>query len=259
MVTLNAAEIELHLPSQHAVTGLDQDEEWCEIAIDGERRRIRLHDYAAIYAVPGLYERLFAERLECDSPGLVCDLLVDEIESDGVDAATLSVLDVGAGNGMVGELLHELGVRTIVGVDVLDEARGAALRDRPHVYDDYRVLDLCAVADGDRGDLRAQRFDCLTCVAALGFGDMPTRAWAQALALVRDGGWVAFNMRARFLYEDADGGFGALLERMLGDGVLAERARTTYTHRISVAGERLEYVAFVATKLRDVPPAWLAD
>jgi hypothetical protein len=43
---------------------------------------------------------------------------------------------------------------------------------------------------------------------------------------------------------------------MLDDGVIVERARKSYTHRISVAGEPLTYLALVATKQRDVPLAW---
>src|ERR1044072_2360463 len=73
MATLDAVDFAVHLPD--ARTELDQDEEWCEVEIDGKRRRIRFHDYASIYDVPGLYERLFAEQLECDSPRIGTDLL----------------------------------------------------------------------------------------------------------------------------------------------------------------------------------------
>jgi hypothetical protein len=32
----------------------DQDEEFCEVVLDGEVRRIRFHDYDEIFDVPGL-------------------------------------------------------------------------------------------------------------------------------------------------------------------------------------------------------------
>src|SRR5947199_4887803 len=105
MATLDTVDFALHLPSGHARAELDQDEEWCEIEIDGERRRIRFHDYAAIFSVPGLYERLFAEQLECDSPRVVTDLLGDQLRAAKVNTAEVSALDFGAGNGMVGEHL----------------------------------------------------------------------------------------------------------------------------------------------------------
>jgi Methyltransferase domain len=256
MTTLDVQPFELSLPSHTACGGLDQDEEWCEIHRDGECQRIRLHDYAAIYDVPGLYERLFAELLECSSPDVVCDLLGGELEKAGVDPATLNGLDFGAGNGMVGERLAELGIDSLVGLDLLPEARDAALRDRPGLYDDYLAVDITDLDRGERRDLEGQEFGAMTCVAALGFGDIPPAAFAEAFNLVASPGWIAINLRKRFV-DDPDGAsFGTFINRMLDEGVLEERARTTYTHRRSVAGEPLDYVALVATKHGDVPLEW---
>lgn len=246
----------LHLPPRNAVGGLDQDEEWCEIEVAGERRRIRLHDYAEIFDVPGLYEQLFAERLACDSPRVVCDLLADQLELDGFDPAALTALDFGAGNGMVGEALDGLGIGTIVGVDLLEQARDAALRDRPGVYDAYHVLDLTNLRRDERAELDAHGFDCFTCVAALGFGDVPPVAFAQALNTVADGGWVAFNVRDRFFDDSDPTGFGGFLRRLFAEGVLDERARLRYTHRVALDGTALNYLAVVSRKRRDVPMGW---
>ncbi len=257
MTTLDKQRYELHMPPRGNGAVLDQDEEWCEIQIDGERRRIRLHDYAAIYAVPGLYEQLFAERLECTSPDVVCDLLGEALEDAGTKPAAMAVLDFGAGNGMIGERLQRIGFDTIVGIDLLEEARDAALRDRPDVYDDYRALDLTALGDEDRAALGAHDFHCLACVAALGFGDVPQLAFAEAFNLVRDPGWLAFNLRDRILDAAEPDSFGSLIERMLAEGVIEERARSRYTHRVSIAGEPLEYVAIVAGKRRDIPLDWV--
>ncbi len=110
---------------------LDQDEEWCRVGIDGEERKICFHDYHEIFDVPGLYERIFHEHLECRSPAEVVGLLGRQLEADGVDPQELSVLDVGAGNGIVGEELRALGVSGLVGVDILREAAAATARDRP--------------------------------------------------------------------------------------------------------------------------------
>lgn len=253
MATLDRQGFELTLPPRQAGGGLDQDEEWCEVEVNGERRRIRFHDYAAIYEIPGLYEHLFGELLECNSPDVVCGLLRDALHGAGIDPGTLSVLDFGAGNGMVGERLDDCGAGSIVGVDLLPEARDAALRDRPGVYDDYLAVDLSALTDDQRATLEAHDFDALACVAALGFGDVPPVAFAEAFNLVSSPGWIAFNLRERFLDDEDAGGFGAFIARMFDEGVLEEHARRSYTHRISVAGEPLTYVAVVARKLRDVP------
>lgn len=257
MATLDTRSFELHLPPRTAGGSLDQDEEWCEIELDGERRRIRLHDYAAIYDVPGLYEHLFEELLECSSPEVVCDLLGSELRVAGADPGTLTALDFGAGNGMVGERVADLGAQSIVGVDLLPEARDAALRDRPEVYDDYLALDISDMTRHERSVLESHGFNALTCVAALGFGDIPPVAFAAAFNLVSSPGWIAFNLRERFLEDEDPAGFGHFIGRMLDEGVLDERARVSYTHRVSVAGEPLTYLALVATKRDDVPADWV--
>jgi hypothetical protein len=99
-------------------------------------------------------------------------------------------------------------------------------------------------------------FDVMTCVAALGFGDIPPLAFAEAFNLVGSPGWIAFNIRDRFFDTEDASGFGGFLPRMFREGILEERVRERYTHRVSVAGEPLEYFAVVAEKHHDVPLAW---
>jgi hypothetical protein len=256
MATLDTQRFELHLPPRQHGGALDQDEEWCEIVLEGTRTRIRLHDYAAIFDVPGLYEHLFAEILECSSPDVVCDLLGAELRHANVDPASLSALDFGAGNGMVGERVADLGVDSIVGIDLLPEARDAALRDRPGLYEDYYAGDVTDLDPDDRRELEAHGFNAMICVAALGFGDIPPAAFAEAFNFVSSPGWIAFNLRDRFMDDDDPAGFGAFIARMFDEGVLDEQARVSYTHRVSVAGDPLEYRAIAARKRRDVPLEW---
>ena len=247
----------IRLPSRE--DGLDQDEEYLELTDeDGETRRIRFHDYAEIFAVPGLYEQLFADELECNSPRVVVDLLDKQLREGGSgDPANLRVLDFGAGNGMVGEELARIGAGKIIGVDLLEEAKTAAERDRPGVYDDYFAEDMTELTPGARAELVTHSFNVLTCVAALGFGDIPAQAFATALNLLEDPAWLAFNIRQRFTEDGDESGFGGLLERMLDEGILKELARERYIHRRSVSGEELPYLAIVAEKQSDIPLGWL--
>lgn len=97
---------------------IDQDEEWCEVVVDGERRRIRFHDYSEVFKIPGLYELLFYERLQCCSPSCVAKLLTDVARDFDDSIEEFRVLDVGAGNGMVGDELSHLGVDQVFGVDI---------------------------------------------------------------------------------------------------------------------------------------------
>ena len=58
--SLNAARYELTFPERDSAA--DQDSEFCEVRINGDRRRIRFHDYPEIYSIPGLYEQLFYDE-----------------------------------------------------------------------------------------------------------------------------------------------------------------------------------------------------
>ncbi len=238
---------------------VDQDEEWCEIVADGKLRRVRFHDYHEVYEIPGLYEHIFYDRLECSSPQTIRALLEEEVAKEGFDPGELRVLDVGAGNGMVGEELVEMGAPTLVGVDIIPEAAEAAERDRPHVYQDYFVVDLTDPGDDVRGELRSRRFNCLTTVAALGFGDIPPLAFAEAYNYVETSGWVAFNIKEDFLDDGDSTGFSRVIRRMLDEGALEELDRRHYRHRLSLAGEPLHYVAMVARKRAEVPMEWVRD
>jgi len=230
----------------------DQDQEWCEVRLKGERRRIRFHDYDELYAIPGLYEQLFYDELKCDSPHVVCSCLADVLEAANVDPDDLRVLDVGAGNGIVGEELRSIGVDCIVGVDIIQEAAEAAERDRPGVYEDYKVLDFTALSEDDQRDLRERSFNCLLTVAALGFGDVPPGAFTAAFNLVQDGGYIAFNIKEDFIDHADETGFSGLIRRALEDGTLEMKRERRYRHRMSIAGEPLYYVAMVAEKRRDL-------
>ncbi len=247
--TLEATEAatgyEITFPSNDA---LGQDEEWCLVRENGTTRKLRFHDYGEIYELPGLYEQLFYEHLQCSSPEMVARLFGRELKRSGVDAGTLSVLDVGAGNGMVGEQLAEVGADTIVGVDIIPQAAAAAERDRPGVYADYLVLDLTTLDDETRTDLKSRKLNALTCVAALGFGDIPPAAFAAAYDVLAPGGWLAFSIKEDFLEEQGGSGFARLIRELADRGMIEIRAQRRYRHRLSASGEPVHYIALVAAK-----------
>jgi predicted TPR repeat methyltransferase len=227
---------------------LRQDQEWCDVLLDGAWRRIRFHDYAEIYAVPGLYEHLFYERLECQSPAVVAELLAGAVEAAGEDPAAIAVLDLGAGNGMVGEALRAHRFGDITGIDITPEAGEAVDRDRPGVYAAYHVCDLLDPPDVVAGELRGSPFGAMTSVAALGFGDVPPEVFTAAFGLVADGGWIGFTIKEGFLDDADDSGFAALIAGMLRGGAIEERARRRYEHRLDVHGDPIHYVAIAGVK-----------
>ncbi len=244
--------VSLRLPSGEP--HLDQDQEWCEIDTDDGWRRIRFHDYGDIYRVPGFYETLFHDHLHCCSPSRVVGLLADVLIDFPETPADLRVLDLGAGNGMVGEELRRIGVDAAIGADIIPEAHAAALRDRPGVYDDYVVGNLTMLRPEQEQRLRRLRPNCLTSVAAFGFGDIPAEVFITACNLLTIPAWLAFNVKESFLDPRSDpSGLAAPLHRMQAEGFIQMQAYRRYPHRLSVSGEPLFYVAMVARKVEPVP------
>lgn len=238
----------IRFPDHH--NDRSQNEECCEVLLRGHWQRFRLHDYDAIYQIPGLYEQLFAERLQCNSPQRVIALFSDVLNDWAVHPAGLRVLDFGAGNGMVGEELRSLGVGALVGVDILPEAAEAAGRDRPLVYDDYIVADFSDSNNPHVHRVISSQLNCLITVAALGFGDVPPNAFITAFNSISTPGWVVFNIKESFLGGIDDTGFAHLVRLMCDQEIIQIQAYRRYSHRMSVSGQRLHYVAIVARKLQ---------
>ena len=253
-IGLNGGPFQIRFPDDDR---MDQDEAFCEVHLDGDWQRFRFHDYDEIYDVPGLYEALFYRRLRCCSPRKVVGLLDQVLHQQADSPDPLRVLDVGAGNGMVGEELVEAGAQSVVGLDIIPEAKSAVQRDRPWVYDDYRVVDLCDIPEAEEQRLRKLRLNALTCVAALGFGDIPRRAFVTALDIVETDAWLAFNVKEDFLKPGEAAGFTQLIHDLTDRGVIRLDCYERYQHRLSYRGEPLYYVGVVGRKLKDVPDAFL--
>lgn len=208
-------------------------EEWFEYG--PQQTRVGFHDYAAIYAVPGLYEHVFYEQLGMCSAEVVTDAFAKA--ATGAER----VLDLGAGNGIGGERLRAHGVAHLVGLDIEPAAREAALRDRPGVYDDYLVGDVLTMPLPD------ERFTSLVALSAIGVGHVTVPALERALTLVEPGGLFAFAVTPALMpgSEDPDGiatGYPDFLGALLAAG---EISRTEYVHRRQTDGTPHDAVAVV--------------
>ena len=245
------------LPENHTHT-LEQDEEYCILKKnDGTgEHKVRFHDYGKIYSIPGLYEQLFYKKLKCISPDTVCSLLKKVVDESGEDLSDLRVLDLGAGNGMVGEALHNSGVEKIYGVDIEEKAKCAVERDRPGVYQNYYIKDFCSISDSFRLKIKGKALNCLTTVAALGFGDIPPKVFAEGFNLMATPAWVAFNIKEDFLSVDDSSGFSTLIRKIIDKGILQIRQQHHYRHRLSIQGDPLYYIALIGKKTADIPEDW---
>lgn len=233
----------------HSEDALDQDEEWIEVRHGSSQQKIRIHDYDIMYSIPGLYEEVVYNKLKCRSPEVVTDLLAEAIRNSDTPEKPLTILDFGAGNGIVAEYVsRKLPCNEVIGVDIIPEAKEAAYRDRPEVYDDYFVLDFCSLSAEEQATLEEKNIDTLITVAALGFHDISTKAFLEASKLVSEGGWIAFNIRDKFLSDKDSSGFHDTIEEMMHN-MLEIVSTKRYCHRESLCGEKLYYYAIVARKI----------
>jgi len=236
---------------------LQQDEVTFYVVDGGQKLELRCHDYDKIYTHPGLYEQIFYDRLQCASPEKVGALLKNALDINQQNFSELRVLDLGAGNGMMGEILKSYGVARLLGVDIIAEAKEACLRDRPGIYDDYYISDFTSLSPESIREISAWSVDCLTSVAALGFGDIPPEAFFRALQFVAVGGWVAFNIKETFLRKSDSSGFSRFIRNLVFSDYLDIHHLERYRHRLSMEGTPLYYFALVARKREEIPPDYL--
>jgi len=232
---------------------LDQDEAYFYLVENGQNRRLRFHDYDRLYERQGLYEQLFYGRLKCQSPQKVSKILKQTVDENQSHFSELRILDLGAGNGMMGEALKQYGTARLIGVDILPQARDAAQRDRPWVYDQYYVMDFSSLTEEKRKEISAWSPDCLVSVAALGYGDIPPLAFFEAINLLQPKGWVAFNIKESFLERSETSGFSRLIRELIFSKYLDLHHLERYRHRFSIEGSPLYYFALVGQKKFDIP------
>jgi hypothetical protein len=234
-------------------SSLNQDEAWFYLQDTDDQRKIRFHDYDEIYKVPGLYEQIFYDRLKCTSPTKVASILESAVKQSEANLTELRILDFGAGNGMMGEELKKHGVARLVGVDIISEAYDATVRDRPGLYDAYYVQDFTDLDSETREDIASWQCDCMVTVAALGFGDIPTKAFIEAFNIIKPEGWIAFNIKESFFDAKDKTGFSSMIRELIFSDYLDVYHIERYRHRLSIEGEPLFYFAIAGRKNADVP------
>ncbi|MDH5632152.1 MAG: class I SAM-dependent methyltransferase [Gammaproteobacteria bacterium] len=236
---------------------LNQDEVYFYLQEQEKQRKIRFHDYDRIYQVQGLYEQIFYDRLKCTSPEKVTAILASSVRQSDDNLSELRVLDFGAGNGMMGESLKNHGISRLIGVDIIPEAKEATLRDRPGLYDAYYVEDFTQLSAEKKEDIASWQCDCMVTVAALGFGDIPVKAFIEAFNIIKTKGWVAFNIKETFFDVSDKSGFSKMIRDLIFSKYLDVYHIERYRHRLSIEGEPLYYFAIAGRKNADVSREFL--
>ncbi|HEX4724622.1 MAG TPA: class I SAM-dependent methyltransferase [Pseudonocardiaceae bacterium] len=214
------------------------------VALD-EHDVVHLHDYPRIYAVPGLYEYVVQERLRCRSPQVVVEGFLRAITRLAMAPGSMTVLDFGAGTGLVGELLRGHGIAGVVGVDSLAEGRAACQRDRSGVYADYLVGDVGSGSLPAR--LRGHAPGGLISAGAFGGTHAPPAALIDALSVLPAGAPVAVTIDERWMDSADPDGFGAAMARLRERGDLLPMERHRFRHRVTTTGEPICYELVVGT------------
>ena len=230
----------------------------CVIVHQGDSTKtLWLHDYNEIYKVPGLYEQIFIDLFKGVSHSYIPSILIDQAKKHNKQARDLSVLDFGAGPGIVGDELHKHGTTKIFGIDISQEAKNATLRDRPGIYQEYWVDDLANPNPETVQAMTAAAFNCLICVSSLNV--TPTAAWRNIFNAVETGGLIALNIREGALHKNPakvfHSGSNRLIKHLIDEGILDVKVKEIYRHRVATSGKPIEYVAIVGKKIGDISEA----
>ena len=121
------------------------------------------------------------------------------------------------------------------------------------MYDEYKVCDFTHLSESEIKFFQEYKFNTLTIVAALGFGDIPPQAFFNAFNLVEGEGLVAFNIRDNLLKKNNRSKFSQLIRNLIQNEIVEIESYKRYRHRLNILGEPIYYVAMVAKKLDDIP------
>jgi SAM-dependent methyltransferase len=99
-----------------------------------------------------------------------------------------TILDAGAGTGLVGELLAKQGYNNMVAMDIsqgmLEEAR------KKNVYREFHQMVM-----GEPLDYPADSFDAIISVGVLTVGHAPASSLDELIRITKPGGYIVFSLR----------------------------------------------------------------
>ena len=142
-------------------------------------------------------------------------------------------------------------------MDIIPEAYEATVRDRPGLYDAYYVEDFTNLDKDKEDEIASWQCDCMVTVAALGFGDIPTKAFIKAYNIIKAEGWIAFNIKESFFDNSDESGVSKMIRELIFSKYLDVYHIERYRHRLSIEGEPLYYFAIAGRKKADVPEEFL--
>lgn len=119
-----------------------------------------------------------------------------------------SVLDAGAGTGLVGQALADLGYQTIVAMDLSADMLAEAAKKQ--VYTDYHQMVL-----GEPLAFETNAFDAVISIGTFTAGHAPAKALSDLVRITKPGGHIAFSLPD---YLGKDGEFKAQHDALSNSG-----------------------------------------
>jgi ubiquinone/menaquinone biosynthesis C-methylase UbiE len=226
-----------------------QTEEYVIVKFDDNtKKRVQLHDYTAMYSLPGLYETVIYDVLKCNSH---C-VLTENIKCL-VGKKDFRVIELGAGNGVFAEeLKNNIHVDYLMGIDINPAAKKAEMRDRPELYVDYLISDIALLKKSTIKTIREKRFDLLVIPSALALAHIPVKSLSKIIDMLPENAYFVFNLKKkivpdffikcpesdRFLFKAAE-----------INGQVKNIHHEEYIHRYNFSGEPYYYVCFIYKKI----------
>lgn len=221
-------------------------EEYFFLTKDGTEKKVMLQDYETLYSMPYFYENLAYNYLNYQSPGVLFSMLKAYLQKNHLSAASLKVLEIGAGSGLMGKKLNELGVDSITAIDLIEDAAIAAQRDYPGVYQAYFVDDMSRMSESTTQCLDSAYFNCLVCCSAL--SHIPTKAFTGMFNLLALDSLVVFNIAKEDWEDKSDLGFTGRHPWLKNPEVFVLNFDKYYVHRKRTNGSAIDYVALIGLK-----------
>jgi len=214
------------------------------LLMDGEKKIIGMNDYKTLYSYPFLYEDLYYRVLGCKAHLGVKKILENFLHQELIDPETLNFLELGAGSGTFGELLNDIGIYKVSGLDIFSQAKIAAERDRKNLYQDYFILDLEKLSENDYFNLKRSNFNSIISVSATSL--IPVKGFENALKLLPKGGIFVCHVRNDI--ENTNIIVYNWINQIIEKGIIEEKVRQSCFHRKSIDNRIINAEVIIGVK-----------
>jgi len=134
------------------------------------------------------YDKDLAEEFAWNAPRNAATVFAKHVPSDA------KILDAGAGTGLAGECLSEMGYRDLAAMDLslgmLEEAR------RKKIYNGFHQMVL-----GEQLGFETDAFGAVISVGVFTLGHAPTHSFDELVRITKPGGFIVFSLRTD-VYQD---------------------------------------------------------